>query len=194
MTSAFPYYVNMLPKDWTRSRESARVARRWGMGVLGMLVGVGLPGLMLGMHLRVSPLPARGSLGQLQNEIETIQAELPVIRARVNGLVARERELALRETRVEWLPVLDRIGPLLPEGTRLVSFTGEIYTAELVIELLIENESASEARTALVTLEGAGVFDQVEMIESVSVRRDSGERVRSTVRLGITAGAEGGTP
>lgn len=196
MTQAFPYYVNLLPDQWVRSRASVSAARRWFVVLALTLCFVCVPSVVIAVQMRTAPLPNQGSLGQIREEIRTIEGELPELSDRLSVLLEARRRSELRASRVRWGDILSLVAQAVPENTRLLSFQGTLDTRSLVIQIGVENRSFREAREAVVVLESSGIFDEVEVIESAIVERGDASSAQSSVRLVIASpdADDGGAP
>jgi Tfp pilus assembly protein PilN len=187
-------HVNLIPQAWITQRHQKRCIRQWVFAMVATTVLVGLPGLYIGGNAAFTDSGMSENISQANIEFEQHQQAIPLLRERLRILHSEKEVLELVENRIDWREVF---GVLVDAANDEVRFTriiangggvdgrenGENTPIEVVLEGLAETQTT--ARAFLVNIEDTGLFDDVELVETMREEINDFELIRFRIQISV---------
>ena len=162
--------VNLMPRDRQERRLRRVWVRRWTSAVVGTAFVVGIPCIYIGGSASLSSTGIADQIQATNQEYETNQRRIPILRSQFSKLSAEQEVYDLVENRIEWrdvFAVLIQAAGNRVRFSNLHAIGGGIEGLEK-IEIYLDGfaQSQSDARSYIVDLEETGAFDSIELIDT----------------------------
>ncbi|MDF1808468.1 MAG: hypothetical protein P1U42_02100 [Phycisphaerales bacterium] len=189
MNSSIPF-VNLIPEKRVIHRYKKMWIKRWVIGSVLTGVFVGLPGLYIGGSAVFTDSGITDQIDDAKVQYANHQQKIPLLNNQLSLLLAEKEVHDLIKNRVEWRKVFAVLVDASQEDVRFqrVSAIGGGVEGIDPIEINLEGfvESQTDARTFVVRLEEAHVFDSVSLVETMRETFGEIELVKFRVLITIT--------
>jgi len=182
---------NLLPQSRINARKRDGAIRLWSFVVVALVILIAIPSTMLSIHLRTSKPVDNDHITRFVSDLDQLRAAIPPLKKQLAELETASESQKRAQTRIQWTSVLNHLASITDNSVRIHAFNASIITAvdSQTIEITLDarTKTLSKAREFLVLVESAGLFDQVEMIESRRMSSAPDSPVNSTIRAKIVS-------
>ncbi len=198
MKTTPPPMVNLIPQEYLDQRLRLHWMSRWGVAIVSTAIVIGIPGVYVGGSAALTDSGMSEQIAETNMEYARHQQAIPILREQLRLLAAEQEVLDLVENRIEWRTVFSVLIKTAQSDVRFrrISASGGGVEGDSPIEIHIEGLAPTQtiARSYVVGLEKANIFDTVELVETTREQINEIELIRFQIDitvLGSTIQPEG---
>ncbi len=196
MTHTIPD-INLVPLSIRQNRQRRNLIFRW-LGALGVTsLAVGIPGVYLGGNAALSDPMMGTQIERVRGQLSANQTEIPRLQSRISVLEEKLKTLDLVRNRIEWQELFAQIVNASDHQIHFTSLQalggGVEGTDPLQVSVTGIATTQTQARSFVVKLEAAGLFDRVELMRTSREELNEQEIIEFQIHAYIGE-PDGGTP
>jgi uncharacterized membrane-anchored protein YhcB (DUF1043 family) len=182
---------NLLPLSRISDRRRDHAFKVWLYALIVLVLLVVVPSVLMSLHLRAAKPENTEHLTRFVNDLNELQATLPMLKKQVAELESASKSQELAKLRIQWNTVLNQLAKLTTENIRIHSFDSSInrqqQSQSISLSIQIHSKTLSQAREFLVILESSQLFDSLNMADSRRTSSDPSSPINSTINAVIIA-------